>query len=92
MDQDMHTALAHFAQNADLLIWDASFAPGDLIKGWGHSTWEEGLALGRQAGAKRVLMTHYAQSYSDVFLSEQEALGGTDGRCLFAREGMVLRL
>lgn len=92
MDQNMFTALACFAQNADLLIWDAAFAPDDLKKGWGHSTWQEGLALGRLAGVKRVLMTHYSRSYSDRFLSEQEKLAGTDSRCLFAREGMVLNL
>ena len=92
MDRDMCAALAGFAQNADLLIWDATFAPGDLIKGWGHSTWQEGLSLGSAAGVKRVLMTHYSQAYSDRFLSEQEQLGKADSRCLFAREGMVIRL
>lgn len=92
MDRDTHAALTRFAQNADLLIWDATFAPGDLKKGWGHSGWQEGLDLGRLAGVKRVLMAHYAQTYSDRFLSEQEKLGGADSRCLFAREGMVLQL
>ena len=92
MDGDMRAALTDFAQNADLLIWDATFATGDLIKGWGHSTWQEGLALGRLAGVKRVLMTHYSQTYSDRFLSEQEELSKTDSRCLFAREGMVIPL
>ena len=92
MDKDMRDALARFAQNADLLIWDASFTAGDLKKGWGHSTWREGLALGSLAGVKRVLMAHYAQTYSDRFLSEQEKLAGTDSRCLFAREGMILQL
>ena len=92
MDEDMRAALARFAQNADLLIWDATFTAGDLIKGWGHSTWQEGLALGRAAGVKRVLMAHYSQTYSDRFLSEQEKLAGADSRCLFAREGMVIQL
>ena len=92
MDEAMRAALARFAQNADLLIWDATFAPNGLKKGWGHSTWREGLSLGRAAGVKRVLMAHYAPSYSDRFLSEQEKLAGADSRCLFAREGMVLQL
>ena len=92
MDNDMFPALTTFAQNADLLIWDASFTDGDLIKGWGHSTWQEGLDLGRMAGVKRVLMTHYSKTYSDQFLSEQEKQAGADGRCLFAKEGMVLQL
>lgn len=92
MDGDMPAALARFAQDADLLIWDASFAPGDLIKGWGHSTWREGIALRREAGVKRILMTHYAQTYTDSFLSQQEKLAGADSGCLFAREGMVIPL
>ena len=92
MNEDMSAALTSFAQDADLLIWDATFAPGDLKEGWGHSTWQEGLALGSLAGVKRVLMTHYAQNYTDGFLWEQEQLAQTDSRCLFAREGMVLPL
>ena len=92
MDEHMRAALTDFAQNADLLIWDATFAPGRLRKGWGHSTWQEGLAVGGEAGVKRVLMAHYAQTYSDRFLSEQEKLARTDSRCLFAREGMVISL
>ena len=92
MDEDMSAALARFARDADLLIWDATFAAGGLKKGWGHSTWQEGLALGGLARAKRVLMTHYSQTYSDRFLSEQEKLAAADSRCLFAKEGMVLPL
>ena len=92
MDRDMFTALAQFTRNADLLIWDAAFTEDDFKKGWGHSTWREGLELGRRADVKRVLMTHYSQNYTDQFLSEQEKLAGTDARCLFAKEGMVLSL
>ena len=92
IDEDTRAALTNFAQGADLLIWDATFAPGDLIPGWGHSTWQEGLVLGDRAGVKRVLMTHYSQTYTDRYLSEQEELGKADGRCLFAREGMVIPL
>lgn len=92
MDGDMRSALTRFAQNADLLIWDATFTTDDLIKGWGHSTWQEGLALGRDAGVKQVLMAHYSQTYTDSFLSEQEKIAGADSRCLFAREGMVIHL
>ena len=92
MEPGMRAALARFAQNADLLIWDAAFAPGGLKKGWGHSTWQEGLALGDLAGVKRVMMTHYSQTYSDRFLSGQEKLAAADSRCLFAKEGMVVSL
>lgn len=90
---DMAPRLAAFAQGADLLIWDASFAPGALKPGWGHSTWEQGVALGRAAGAKRVLMTHYSPDYTDEFLRGQEELARKeDPRCQFAREGMEILL
>lgn len=90
LTEDMAQRLTQFARGADLLIWDASFAPGALKPGWGHSTWEQGLELGRAAGAKRVLMSHYSSDYTDEFLQEQERRAGGPGR--FAREGMVIRL
>lgn len=85
--------LTEFARDASLLIWDANFTRADKRPGWGHSTWEEGLALGRAAGAERVLMTHYARDYTDLFLQEQEALARQENSaCMFAREGMVIEL
>jgi len=92
-DEAVFDRLSEFSRGAGLLIWDASFAPGEKKLGWGHSTWEEGIALGRAAGAERVLMTHYAQEYTDQFLREQELEAQRASRaCIFAREGMVIDL
>lgn len=92
-DENVFGRLSAFSRGADLLIWDASYTQADKWHGWGHSTWEEGLALCRDAGAKRVLMTHYAREYTDQFLREQERKAQTDScACVFAREGMVLDL
>ena len=85
--------LADFAQGADLLIWDANFAPEAPCPGWGHSTWAQGLALGQAAGVEQVLMSHYDRRYTDEFLARQEALAQAAWRsCCFAREGMVIEL
>jgi len=94
LDEGFSPALADFARDAGLLVWDANFVSGDLRPGWGHSTWEQGLALGRAAGVKEVLMTHYDRNYPAGFLAQQEALArGRDiVKCRFAREGMVLTL
>lgn len=90
---DMAPRLTDFARGTGLLVWDASLAAGDRKPGWGHSTWEEGLSLGRAAGAERVLMTHYAREHTDVFLHSQELLAGqVDSRCIFAKEGTVIEL
>lgn len=90
---DMEHRLTAFASGTDLLIWDASFTPEDVQPGWGHSTWEQGLAVGRADGAKLVLMTHYSANYTDDFLREQERLANQVNRIAqFAREGMVIQL
>ncbi|HCT90923.1 MAG TPA: hypothetical protein DF613_06020 [Lachnospiraceae bacterium] len=85
--------LMAFARDGSLLFWDATFTPEDLREGWGHSTWEQGIALGHAAGVRKVLMTHYYWGYTDSVLREQERLARErDGSCCFAREGMVIKL
>ena len=93
LSKETSAALTRFARGGDLLIWDASFAPGRLKPGWGHSTWEQGAALAWEAEVKRVWMAHYAPEYDDGFLRGQEALAREAGiPCAFAREGMVIEL
>lgn len=92
VNERMFPALAGFAQGSGLLIWDTNFTPSDLRAGWGHSTWEQGLELGRAANVGQVLMTHYNQGYPDVLLRRQEMLAGQDSICRFAKEGLVMIL
>jgi len=93
LDEGLFPELAAFARGASLLVWDANFVAGDLQPGWGHSTWEQGIVLGRAAGVKEILMTHYDRSYPSSFLFQQEALARQrDLKCRFAREGMVIEL
>lgn len=85
--------LAEFARGAGLLIWDASFTEADLKPGWGHSTWQQGLALALAAEVSRVLMAHYSTSYNDAFLRAQEELARQMSSAVsFAKEGMVIEL
>lgn len=95
MTEEIRPLLRNFSQNTDLLIWDACFTDQELeqYRGWGHSSWRQGAALGRQAGAGMVLMTHYSPKYTDTFLQKQEELAAkTDSPCRFAREGMEICL
>lgn len=91
LTEELFPRLAEFVRGSSLLIWDANYTRADKRPGWGHSTREEGLALGRAAGVERILMTHYAREYTDAFLEEQEELARRED-CIFAREGMVLEL
>jgi phosphoribosyl 1,2-cyclic phosphodiesterase len=90
-DEGMFRQLAEFAKDTDFLLWDAGFTDKDLKAGWGHSTWEQGVAVRRAARAKKAVMMHYNAEYDDVFLQRlEEAAGNEDGAVLFAREGMEL--
>lgn len=93
MGGGMEEQLADFAQDCELLIWDANFIPADLKPGWGHSTWEQGAALGKRAGAETVLMTHFSHWYDDAVLRWQERLAlAANPAVRFARERMELEL
>lgn len=87
--------IVRFAQNTDLMVCDASFTAEELTRrrGWGHSSWQQCLALRRACGAKRALLTHYSDSYDDRFLQQEERLASAeDPDTRFAREGMEVLL
>lgn len=86
-------ALLFCARKADLIIWDAGYISEDLQKGWGHSTWEQGLDFLKASQAKEIWMTHYHRRYTDEFLHQQEALAQAScAFCRFAREGIEMIL
>lgn len=95
MNESVRHSLTEFSGEGNLLIWDSNFTEEDLAlhRGWGHSTWTEGIALRRGAGAGTVLMTHYASDYTDGFLQAQElSCTRTDPAAIFAREGMQIEV
>jgi len=88
--------LARFAAGADALSYDAMFdeaidyAP---FAGWGHSTWQAGLALTRACGAHRFIATHHAPEHDDVFLDGVASrLRCEEPTALVAWEGLELDL
>lgn len=88
LTEDFAPKLTAFCRGADLLVWDANFVSADIIPGWGHSTWEQGLKLAKAAGVHKVLMTHYSRDYTSGFLKTQEELAqAVFPECVFAREG-----
>lgn len=81
------------ARGVDLLIYDASYADEEFParRGWGHSTWQEGVRLANAAGAGRLVLFHHAPSRTDAELEAIEAAAdrlrpGT----VVAREGTAL--
>lgn len=93
LEDRLAAELTDFVRSCGLLIWDANFVTADLQRGWGHSTWQQGAALGRSAGARAVLMTHFSHQYTDAFLRRQERLAREMCPAVrFAREGMEIAL
>lgn len=61
-------ALTRLARGAQVLIHDATFAgdKADNAIESGHSTAEEAAQTAREAGVKRLVITHFSQRYRDV--------------------------
>lgn len=60
--------LVDFADSADLLIWDGCYNDADLgtVKGFGHSSWEQGLRFQDQSGCRVMAITGHAVNRDDA--------------------------
>jgi len=68
---DKYDNLITLCKNADLIIFDAAYLPEDypLRRGWGHSTFEDGIELAEASGCKKMVFSHISQDYSDEVLN-----------------------
>jgi len=80
-------------EGADLVIYDSTYTEQEFPSkiGWGHSTWNEGVKLCREAGAKSMAIFHHDPEHDDDFMAAlgEEAKKEWDGTFV-AREGMEL--
>jgi len=84
--------LLDFCENADLIILDTSYFPDDYPpkRGWGHSTYEMGMALAERCACKKMMFFHFSQDYTDETLN---SLANTlSDRFLIAREGLEIEI
>ena len=60
---------------ADLVIYDAMYTEEELVRkrGFGHSTWQQGIKLCKAAGAKRLALFHHDPFRNDADLAKIEA-------------------
>lgn len=90
-----------FLEGVDVLIHDAMYTPDELEthRGWGHSTFEEAVAVAADAGARRLVLFHHEPEHGDETvdrlvdharrLAKKRAL---PAEVLAAQEGMTLTL
>lgn len=67
--------LTAFISGADLVIYDGMFSETEYLRchGWGHSTWQKGLALAQAAEVERIAIFHLHPQHDDKYLREVEA-------------------
>jgi phosphoribosyl 1,2-cyclic phosphodiesterase len=65
-------AFETFVRGADVLIYDSTYLPREYEahRGWGHSTWEQGVALARAAGVGRLVLFHHDPDRTDDALDD----------------------
>ncbi|MGB8541068.1 MAG: MBL fold metallo-hydrolase [Candidatus Acidiferrales bacterium] len=60
--------LRQLAQGADVLIYDSQYSPEQLAserKGWGHSSWLEGVKIARDAKVRNLILFHHDPDSQD---------------------------
>jgi phosphoribosyl 1,2-cyclic phosphodiesterase len=83
-------------EGADIVIYDSMYTDEEYAQsyvGWGHSTWQEAVRLGKAAGVKQLVLFHHNPDHDDDRLDAigREATAAFPGT-LIAREGLELRL
>jgi phosphoribosyl 1,2-cyclic phosphodiesterase len=95
-DPESERAVFELARDADVLIFDSQYSWDQIRgpkKGWGHSTWEEGVRICEQARVKQLLLFHHDPDRHDAAVDELEAIARArfpNSRAAF--EGMELVL
>lgn len=88
-------AILDLISGADLVIYDATYTDDEFarFRGWGHSTWQEGMRLCEAAGARRLVAFHHDPEHDDDVLDRIAAdMSCRRAGSLVAREGLVIEL
>lgn len=95
-DAKLDESLRELAAGADILINDAQYTPEQLAatrKGWGHSSWQEGVKLARETDAKTLVLFHHDPDSTDRMVDSLLRNAREEFDSVFAAsEGMVISL
>lgn len=101
VEEDRKAKFYDFLRAADVLIYDSHFTDeeyyglvdGEHKKKWGHSTWEEGVRISREADIAYLLLFHHKEDRTDEELKEiQQQSQGKFKNSLVAMEGMTIEI
>jgi len=95
-DAALEKSLRELAAGADIFVNDAQFTPAQLAttrKGWGHSSWKEGVNIAREVDAKTLVLFHHDPDSTDRVLDGILRDAREEFDSVFAAsEGMVITL
>src|SRR3984893_3028320 len=95
-DAKLDASLRELAADADIFINDAQFTPEQLEttrRGWGHSTWLEGVRVAREMNAKTLVLFHHDPDSTDRMVDTILRQAREEFDSVFAAsEGMVITL
>lgn len=84
------------AAGADVLVYDGQYTWEQLAgekRGWGHSSWVEGVKIAQEAGVGRLVLFHHDPDHDDAYVDSLLAQARAKfPATLAAAEGMVLEI
>ncbi|MBN9070639.1 MAG: MBL fold metallo-hydrolase [Rhizobiales bacterium] len=95
MPGTLDPVILDFIRGADLVIYDTTYTDAEMqrFRGFGHSSWQQGIRLCEAAGAKRLALFHHDPARTDAQLAaiERDARERFAG-AFAARDGLTLEL
>ncbi|HJQ56394.1 MAG TPA: MBL fold metallo-hydrolase [Vineibacter sp.] len=94
-------AIVDLCRDAEVMIYDCSYTDAEYpnYRGWGHSTWQEGVRVADAANVGSLVVFHHDPAHDDDFMDgvARDAQAARPGvapngqpRVIVAREGMVI--
>ena len=90
---DLDRVIVDLIRGSQIVIYDATYTSEEFqrFKGWGHSTWNEGVRLCEAAGADRLVAFHHDPDHTDADLDRiAEQLEAARPGSKVASEGLIL--
>ena len=93
---ELDRSIRELVAGADIFINDAQYTPELLAttrKGWGHSSWLEGVSIAKEVGAKNLVLFHHDPDSSDITIDGLQREARQKFAAIWAAsEGMVMTL
>ncbi|MBS0537959.1 MAG: MBL fold metallo-hydrolase [Proteobacteria bacterium] len=100
-DGERDKTIVELCRGADVMIYDSSYTDEEYerYRGWGHSTWQEGVRVADAAGVGTLAIFHHDPSHDDAFMDDVArkaavlrpgSVPGGLPRVIVAHEGLTL--